>query len=98
MNNTSIKNIINEVNTNKDIKWRIVKNDKTEITLTNSYDNAISYSIKVAKFEDDEYILVVNNHLGTTTAGFFPEDDYSTIDGGLALGIKTAVRNFNYVY
>lgn len=98
MTNTNIKNIINEVNTNKDIKWSIAHNSNGLITLTNSYDTSVNFSIKVAECDGDEYILVIDNHMRSTVAGYLPEYDYSNIEEGLALGIKAAVKYFNHVY
>lgn len=102
MTNTNIKNIINEANTNKDIKWSIVKNTKTEITLTNSYDKCVNYSIKVKHQDGEEWIVARDNHMGCRVAMLLQGDDrwsdYADTEHGIQMAIEAAVRNFNYVY
>jgi len=98
MTNTAIKTTIDKANTNKDIRWSIVHNANGIVTLTNDYDKCISYSIRVASFDNEEYILVTNNHLESTVGSFWYGVDYYDLEDGIALGIKTAVRNFNYIY
>ena len=98
MTNTAIKAIIEKANTNHEVKWSIVYNDNGIIELTNSYDKCISYSIRLASFDNEEYVLVTNNHLDSTVDSFWHGVDYYDTEHGITLGIKTAVGNFNNIY
>lgn len=101
MKKTDIMEIINAENTNKDIKWSIVENTETNITLTNSYDKSVNFTITV-KHDDEEWIAVRDNHMNRNVAGFLKGDskwdDYRDTETGLKLGIEAAVSYFNYMY
>ena len=102
MTNVEIRIAINNANTNKDIRWSIVKNTPTEIVLTNSYDKCVNFSIRVDHDDDDEWVIVRDNHM-ETTVGLFCKglniwDDYNTTEQGLTMGVESAVRNFNNTY
>ena len=102
MTNTEIKNIINEVNTNPDIKWSISKNTDTEIVLTNSYDNCVSFTITVKHQAGDEWIVVRDNHMDKRVALLIQGDDrwsdYTYIEHGIKMAIEAAVYYFNGTY
>lgn len=102
MKKTDIMSIINKVNTNKNIRWSISKNTDTEIILTNSYDTAIKYSIKVKSEDGEEWITVRNEHMNTRCGMLLQGEDrwsdYTDTERGLEMGIETAVMNFNSRY
>lgn len=102
MTRTEITKTINDNNTNKSIKWSILENTSTKITLTNDYDKSINYSIEVNEYDEDEMILVINNHMVSTVAGLLKGnsswDDYSDTKQGMLKGVAIAVRNFNHIY
>lgn len=102
MTKTNIMKAINEVNTNKDIKWSITKNTKNEIMLTNSYGKDIKYSITVKSCEGDEWIKIRNEHMdtgcGMLLQGNDKWSDYTDTENGLEMAVKSVVRNFNYFY
>ncbi len=102
MTKTEIMRAITESNTNKDIKWSILKNMNTEIVLTNSYDPCVNYSIKVCSDSGDEWVGIRDNHMkstvGVLTRGYTRWDDYKDTEHGIKMGIAMAVRNFHSTY
>lgn len=102
MTKQQIKQIINEVNTNKEIKWGISKHTTHEITLTNSYDKSVSLSIKIKHDDLDEWIDVVDNHLGCRVVLLIWDEDgwgdYRETKQGIHMAIEAAVVYFNSKY
>ena len=102
MTNIAIKDIINATNTNRQIVWDIAVNTPYKIVLTNSYDNCVSYSIKVGREGQDQWISVRDNHMDKTVAFFIGDEsnwgDYTETEQGVKMAIESAVRNFNYMY
>lgn len=102
MTNTDIRRIISMANTNESIHWSIAKNTDTEIVLTNDYDKCVNYSIRVKHDDDDEWIVVKDNHMNSTVTmlckGLNFWDDYAVTEHGLALAVEAAVKNFNSTY
>ena len=102
MTNTNIMQVINTHNTNKNIKWSILKNTDTEIVLTNSYDKCVNYSVKVCSDSEDEWVGVKDNHMRSTvcvlTRGYTRWDDYKETEHGIAMALAAAVENFNSTY
>lgn len=95
---TDIKRIINDANTNKEIKWDIAENSPTKIVLTNSYDKCVRLTIKVGV----DCITVKDNHMEVAVEYLFKGesrvDDYKDDADGVRLAIKAAVNYFNYTY
>lgn len=102
MTNSTIKNIINGVNTNPDINWGIALNTPYKIVLTNSYDKCVNYSIRVHHQDGDEWISVRDNHMdrlvGCYLHGHDIYSDYTYIEHGIQMAIEEAVENFNETY
>ena len=98
MTKTMIKEIINGVNTNKDIKWDVVENTSEKIVLTNSYDKCVKFTIKIG----DEFITIKDDHIGHAvdylSKGDTRYDDYKNDTDGVRLAIKATVNHFNHTY
>ena len=106
MNKNDIMTVINQANTNADIKWSILENAESKIVLTNSYDTCVKYTIEVKREVEDglneEWITVRDNHMQCTVAmlmkGDTRWDDYKDTKHGIILAIQHAVHNFNHLY
>lgn len=106
MTKPEIKKIIDDSNTNKDIKWSIIENTPTKIVLTNSYDESIRFTIEVKKskyeWDDENWIEVKDNLTGAMVYVLIQGDDrwsdYKETDQGLIQAVKIAVAYFNRKY
>lgn len=98
MTKAMIKEIINGVNTNKDIKWDVVENTSKKIVLANSYDECVKFTIKIGT----DCITVRDNYMGVAVEyllkGDSRYDDYNNDIEGVRLAIKATVNYFNHIY
>ena len=95
---TDIKRIINDANTNKEIKWDVIENTADKIVLGNSYDKNLRLVIQC----HDDGITVRDVEMETNVEYLFKGesrwDDYKDDTVGVRLAIKSAVNYFNHVY
>lgn len=100
MTEKQILSIINKENENNEIKWKVIKNTRNLIVLTNDYDEDIEFKIEVSA-ENDIIITDVNGWLHNIALLLFGTDrwsDFSEIECGLRKAIKLVVQHFYYYY
>jgi hypothetical protein len=106
MTKPEIKKIINDINTNKDIKWNVLENTPNKIVLTNSYDRSIRFTIEVKEskheWDDENWIVVKDNLTGATVYVLIQGEDrwsdYKETEQGLIQAVKITVAYFNRKY
>lgn len=104
MTKTAIMKVINEVNTNKGIKWSVLENTDSKIVLTNDYDKCVKLRINLrVNTEDNERWIAVWDdpmkiQVDCLLQGDSVYDDYKTEYEGIEKAIKAAVRYFNSRY
>lgn len=98
MTKTNILEIIKENNVNKEITWNITKNTKSEVIITNNYDDNIEFSIVIEEVGINLYDNLENKMFSYLIKGTSIYDDYSYDEVGLSMAIKKVVRHFYNVY
>lgn len=100
MTNKQILDIINKENENNEIKWKVIKNTRNLIVLTNDYDKNIKFKIEVLG-EKDIKVTDVNGWVHNIAFLLFGTDrysDFSDMECGLRKAIKLVVQHFYYCY
>lgn len=99
MTKKDMMNIINDVNTNKSIKWDIPKIGHGKITLTNSYDTGVKF---VIDYSDEDFVIVRDMLQDVTVCSYLVGDtnfdDFETLKEAITAGIAKTVKFFNYYY
>lgn len=98
MTTATINAIIKENNQSDYIKWKVVKNTKNHIVLTNDYDSTCKFEINV---DEENNIKVSDISMETCDWLLYgPKyyDDFYDMEVGLTMAIKKIVRHFYYYY
>lgn len=100
MTKEQILMIINKENENSEIEWKVVKNTRNLIILTNDYAEDIEFKIEVLG-ENDIKVTDVNGWVHMIALLLFGTDrwsDFSDVESGLRKAIKLVVEHFYYYY
>lgn len=100
MTKEQILMIINKENENSKIKWKVVKNYRNLIVITNNYDKNIEFKIEVLDGNDIK-VTDVNGWVHMIALLLFGTDrwsDFSDMECGLRQAIKLVVQHFYYYY
>lgn len=100
MTKKQILDVINKENENSEIKWKVVKNTRNLIVITNDYDKDIEFKIEVSS-ENNIIITDVNGWISDMGLLLFGTDrwsDFSDMECGLRKAIKLVVHHFYYYY
>lgn len=100
MTKEQILKIINKENENSEIKWKVVKNYRNLIVITNNYDKNIEFKIEVLDGNDIK-VTDVNGWAHMIALLLFGTDrwsDFLDVESGLRKAIKLVVEHFYYYY
>lgn len=100
MTKKQILKVINKENKNSEIKWKVIKNTRNLIVLTNDYDKDIKFKIEVLG-KNDIKVTDVNGwitKIGLLLCGTDRWCDFSDMECGLRKAIKLVVQHFYYYY
>lgn len=104
ISNQEIKNIILSHNQNPDIKWKVVKNTKKEILLTNDYDSNILFKISVVTNVEGRGDIDITDEFGwNRNVGYliYGTDfwcDFNDYEKGFKKAVGMVVKFFYYYY
>lgn len=91
--------IINDVNTNKEIKWSVLSVGNGIIALGNSYDTGVKFTVD---YSEENFVIVKDCLQGITCGSYLvgdeKYDDFRTLKEAVICGIAKAVKFFNYYY
>lgn len=100
MTRKQILDVINKENENSEIKWKVIKNYRNLIVITNNYDKNIEFKIEVLGGNDIK-VTDVNGWVHNIALLLFGTErwsDFSDMNCGLRKAIKLAVEHFYYYY
>lgn len=100
MTRKQILDVINKENENSEIKWKVIKNYRNLIVITNNYDKNIEFKIEVLGGNDIK-VTDVNGWVHNIALLLFGTErwsDFSDMECGLRKAIKLVVKHFYYYY
>lgn len=99
LTNKAIYDIIKEHNKNRDIHWKITKNNSFNITIVNDYCGSCKFTIDVK--DEGETVVLTDEGRDARTLWLIGDEswhDCKTVDEAIKRSIKAAVDNFYYYY